>query len=133
MQRPERARLEGSGSRLATRLSDHDVYLLREGTHGRLYDGLGCQLGRDEASFAVWAPNAARVSVIGEFNGWSDSVHPLAVRHDGSGVWEGLVSGVSRGQAYKYRIFSEHRGYTVDKADPFAFFAEAPPATGSRA
>ena len=133
MQRPERARLEGSGSRVATRLSDHDVYLLREGTHGRLYDGLGCQLGRDEASFAVWAPNAARVSVIGEFNGWSDSAHPLAVRHDGSGLWEGVVPGVSRGEAYKYRIFSKHRGYKVDKADPFAFFAEVPPATGSRA
>ena len=116
----------------ATMLTDHDIYLLREGTHGRLYDGLGCHLARHGASFAVWAPNAARVSVIGEFNGWNDGAHRLYARPDGSGIWEGFVGGVAHGHAYKYRIFSEQGGHVADKADPFAFFAEVPPATGSR-
>src|SRR5207244_3285115 len=114
-------------------LTDHDIYLFREGTHGRLYAGLGCQLGRDGATFGVWAPNAARVSVIGAFNGWEPSTHPLAARSDGSGIWTGFVAGVGRGDSYKYHIVSAQAGYVVDKADPFAFYAEAPPATASRA
>ena len=114
-------------------LTDHDVYLFREGTHGGLYRHLGCQLhGPDSASFAVWAPNAQRVSVMGEFNGWDPSAHPLDARADGSGIWQVKVPFARRGQAYKYRIASNLGGYTVDKADPFAFFAEMPPATGSR-
>ncbi len=114
-------------------LTDHDVYLFREGTHGRLYRHLGCELdGPGSASFAVWAPNAQRASVIGEFNGWNASAHPLAPRADGSGIWQGSVPAAARGQAYKYRIVSALGGYTVDKADPFALFAENPPATGSR-
>jgi len=133
MQEPGHARAEAPSRAVATMLTDHDIYLLREGTHGRLYEGLGCHLARDGAQFAVWAPNAAHISVIGEFNGWNDSKHSLAARPDGSGVWEGFVPGVGHGHTYKYRIFSRHAGYKVDKADPFAFFAEAPPATGSRA
>jgi 1,4-alpha-glucan branching enzyme len=114
-------------------LTDHDVYLFREGTHGRLYRHLGCQLGAAAgASFAVWAPNAQRVSVIGDFNGWDPSVHRLDARADGSGIWEGNVPAAQRGQTYKYNIVSTLGGYTVDKADPFAFFAEVAPATGSR-
>ena len=114
-------------------LSEHDVYLFREGTHGRLYRHLGGQLhGPKSASFAVWAPNAQRVSVIGEFNGWDPSAHPLNARADGSGIWQANVPVARPGQAYKYRITSNLGGYTVDKADPFAFFAEVPPATGSR-
>ena len=117
----------------AAMLTDHDVYLFREGTHGRLYRHLGCQLGGAAgASFAVWAPNAQRVSVIGDFNGWDPSAHRLDARADGSGIWEGNVSAAQRGQSYKYNIVSALGGYTVDKADPFAFFAEIPPATGSR-
>ena len=80
-------------------LTDHDIYLFREGKHGRLYAGLGCQLGSDGAAFAVWAPNAARVSVIGDFNDWDPSADPLANRNDGSGIWEGFVPGVGRGDA----------------------------------
>jgi len=115
-------------------LTDHDVYLFREGTHGRLYDKLGCHLAADgkRAHFAVWAPNAETVSVIGEWNGWDPGKNPLAPRKDGSGVWEGKVAKVKRGQSYKYRIRSKVGGHVVDKADPFGFFSELPPATGSR-
>ncbi|MCW7537842.1 1,4-alpha-glucan branching protein GlgB [Aquabacterium sp. A7-Y] len=115
-------------------LSDHDIYLFREGTHGRLYDALGAHLADDgrSAGFAVWAPNAEAVSVIGDWNGWNDQAHRLEPRPDGSGIWEGSVSGPQRGHAYKYRIRSRHGGELLDKADPFAWYAELPPATGSR-
>ncbi len=118
-------------------LTDHDVYLFKEGTHARLYEKFGCHLAKRDgiagAHFCVWAPNAGRVSAIGDWNGWDARTHPLKVREDGSGIWEGFVAGVARGHAYKYRIESRVGGYQVDKADPFAFFAEAPPRTGSRA
>ncbi len=114
-------------------LTEHDVYLLKEGTHGRLYEKLGCHLGEGGAHFAVWAPNARAVSVMGEFNGWRAEAAPLGVRHDGSGVWEGFVPGVARGQAYKYRIAGRDGGFVADKADPFAFHAQTPPETASRA
>ena len=123
-------------SRAGNGLSDRDVYLFREGTHGRLYRAFGCQLGERAgqagATFAVWAPNAASVSVVGDFNVWDGRTNPLAPRADGSGIWEGFVPGVTRGQAYKYRIASAREGYTVDKADPFALCTESPPATASR-
>ena len=114
-------------------LTDHDAYLFREGTHARLYDRLGCHLREGGAHFGVWAPNARRVSVIGEFNGWRPDEHRLAPRSDGSGIWEIDVAGVARGQAYKYRVESNYGDYWVDKADPFAFYAEVPPRTASRA
>ncbi len=113
-------------------LTSHDVYLLREGTHSRLYRKLGCHLQARGAHFGVWAPNAERVAVIGEFNGWNPDADPLSPRHDGCGVWEGHVDGVLPGQAYKYRIVTR-AGEALDKADPFAFFAETPPGTASRA
>jgi len=118
-------------------LTDHDIYLFKEGTHARLYDKFGCHLAERDgvagAHFSVWAPNAQRVSAIGDWNGWEVAAHPLAARTDGSGIWEGFVPGVAHGQAYKYYIESRVGGYQVDKADPFAFCTEAPPRTGSRA
>ena len=117
----------------ARRLTAHDVYFFREGTHRRLYERMGCQLTPQGAQFAVWAPNAERVAVIGDFNGWDAAAHPLAPRWEGSGVWEAEVPGVQRGQAYKYRIESRHGDYRIDKADPLAFYAEVPPGTASRA
>ncbi len=115
-------------------LTDQDIYLFREGTHGRLFDQLGSRLAADGdgAHFAVWAPNAAEVSVIGDWNAWNARADRLAPRLDESGIWEGSVPGVQCGQAYKYRIVSRVGGYTVDKADPFSLFCEAPPATASR-
>jgi 1,4-alpha-glucan branching enzyme len=116
-------------------LTDHDVYLFREGTHGRLFDGLGCQMhsSRNGAQFAVWAPNARAVSVIGDWNGWNPEANPLTPRADSSGIWEGRVREVAQGQAYKYRIVSQSGGHVAEKADPFGFYAESPPATASRA
>src|SRR6266567_234062 len=117
-------------------MSDHDVYLLREGTHTRLYEKLGAHIRRDGkvsgAAFAVWAPNAEAVSVIGDFNGWERARHPLVPRPDGSGIWEGFIGGVGSGARYKYHIASRYDGYRADKGDPFAFSWEAPPLTASR-
>jgi 1,4-alpha-glucan branching enzyme len=115
-------------------LTDHDIYLFNEGTHFRLYDHLGAHLcsveGDREAFFSVWAPNAERVSVVGDFNGWDRSAHPLEPRAS-SGVWQGFAPGVEKGTIYKYHIISRFNGYRVDKADPIAFHAENPPKTGS--
>jgi len=117
-------------------LTEHDVYLFKEGTHVKLADKLGAHLatlgGAEGAQFAVWAPNARYVSVTGEFNGWDKGANPLKPRWDASGVWEGFVPGVEHGASYKYHIASRIDGYRVDKADPFAFYAETPPATASR-
>ena len=113
-------------------LGEQDLYLFREGTHARLYDALGCRLLPDGARFRVWAPNASRVAVIGDWNGWNDSTNPLHPRTDGSGLWEAEVRGAEHGLAYKYRIVAND-GRVVDKADPLALYGEGPPATASRA
>ena len=115
-------------------LSDQDIYLFREGTHGRMYERLGARLAADGsgAHFAVWAPNAAQVSVIGDWNGWNGEANRLAPRGDHSGIWEGSVPGVRHGHAYKYRINSHVGGYQVEKADPYGICSELPPATASR-
>ncbi|MGE0384801.1 MAG: 1,4-alpha-glucan branching protein GlgB [Gammaproteobacteria bacterium] len=118
-----------------SRLTDHDIYLFRQGTHGRLYEKLGahpCRIGDvDGVHFAVWAPNAAQVCVIGDFNHWEGGRDPLAPRWDGSGIWEGFVPGAVHGARYKYRITPRQQGGTFDKGDPFAFAWECPPRTAS--
>jgi 1,4-alpha-glucan branching enzyme len=115
-------------------LTEQDIYLFREGTHSQLQTKLGCHLltPGQGAHFAVWAPNAAAVSVIGDWNGWNAAENPLAPRADSSGVWEGAAPGAQRGQAYKYRITSRVGAFAVDKADPYGVFCESPPATASR-
>jgi 1,4-alpha-glucan branching enzyme len=115
-------------------LSDEDVYLFNEGTHLRLYRGMGARLGTVEGTagvhFAVWAPNAETVSVIGDFNGWDRASHPLRPRAS-SGLWEGFVPGLTQGTVYKYHVVSRYHMYRADKADPFALWAEVPPRTAS--
>jgi len=118
-----------------TLLTEDDTYLFNEGTHYRIYDKLGAhplQEGGEKGTyFATWAPNAERVSVMGDFNGWNKETHPLQLRGQ-SGVWEGFIPGVYPGAVYKYHVMSRLGSYCVDKADPYAFFAEVPPNTGSR-
>ncbi|WP_242343274.1 1,4-alpha-glucan branching protein GlgB [Anaeromyxobacter terrae] len=111
-----------------------DRHLWNEGTNHRAYRTLGAHLGTfeglDGASFAVWAPNAERVSVIGDFNGWDKARHPLR-RLDDTGLWQGFLPGVKKGAVYKYHLRSRERGYEVDKADPFGFMHETAPGTQS--
>ncbi len=115
-------------------LSEEDIFLFNEGSHYRLYEKLGAHpatvSGKEGAYFAVWAPNARHVSVTGDFNGWNKMSHPLQPKAS-SGIWEGFVEGIPEGSIYKYHIESRYKSYNVDKADPFAFYAETPPKTGS--
>ena len=115
-------------------LSNDDLFLFNEGAHYRLYEKLGAHPitmdGVEGTHFAVWAPNARQVSVMGEFNGWDNSSHPLCPKGQ-SGIWEGFIPGVAKGTIYKYCIVSQPSGYYVEKADPFAFYAETPPKTAS--
>ncbi len=116
-------------------LSEEDLFLFHEGSHFHAQNRLGShpgELGGAGAGthFAVFAPAAASVFVVGDFNGWQGGAHPLVPRGD-AGVWEGFVPGVGEGDVYKYRIVSRFRGYTVDKADPYAFRHELPPRTAS--
>ncbi len=117
-----------------TRLTDDDRYLFNQGSHFRLYEKMGAHLatvdGVEGAYFNVWAPNAEQVAVMGDFNGWDTESHPLCPLGQ-SGIWQGFISGIAKGMIYKYHIVSRHNGYRVDKADPFAFYSEVPPRTGS--
>ncbi|MCM8748604.1 1,4-alpha-glucan branching protein GlgB [Thermomicrobiaceae bacterium CFH 74404] len=117
-----------------TLLTDDDLYLFNEGSWLRAYEKLGAHLVQsgDERGvyFAVWAPNARSVSVIGDFNGWTPDRHPLQPRGS-SGIWEGFVPGLDVGTLYKYHIRSHYHGYQVQKADPYGFFHETPPRTAS--
>jgi 1,4-alpha-glucan branching enzyme len=115
-------------------LTDNDLYLFNEGSHFRLYDKLGARVvthaGTSGTYFAVWAPNAEQVSVIGDFNGWDKRRHRLSPKGQ-SGIWEGFFPGVGKGTLFKYHIVSRLNGYRVDKADPFSIFNETPPKTAS--
>jgi 1,4-alpha-glucan branching enzyme len=115
-------------------LSASDLHYFNEGTHSRLYEKLGAHPLTVDAIrgtyFAVWAPNAAQVYVMGDFNGWCKDSHPLQPRGQ-SGIWEGFIAEVGAGAVYKYYIRSQHGGYSVDKADPYGFCHETPPMTAS--
>ena len=115
-------------------ISDLDVHLFCEGTHARIYEKLGAHLstrdGRAGTQFAVWAPNAQAVSVVGDFNGWKTNATPLA-RLAGTGIWSGFVPGVARGDLYKYRIVSPSGQILPDKADPYGVAQQTPPNNAS--
>ncbi|HEY3247748.1 MAG TPA: 1,4-alpha-glucan branching protein GlgB [bacterium] len=121
-----------------SRLTDDDLHLFNEGTHLRLYDRLGAHPaeaggeagGEAGTYFAVWAPDAERVSVIGDFNGWTagrEALRPRGV----SGIWEGFLPGIAPGAVYKYHVTSRVAGHVGEKADPYGFYHEVPPRTGS--
>jgi 1,4-alpha-glucan branching enzyme len=120
-----------TGSRPESLLTDGDIHLFNEGTHHRLWEKLGSHIVPGGVIFGVWAPNAERVSVVGDFNDWNKESHPLRAR-EGSGVWEGFIPDLGRGATYKYHIVSRGNGYRVDKADPMAVLQEQPPATASK-
>ena len=113
-------------------LTPFDLHLFNEGTHGHLYEKMGAHLSTDPdgATFAVWAPNADSVSVIGDFNSWDKTANQLHPREQ-SGIWEGFVPGVGHGALYKYHVHSRVTRTGMDKADPFAAFSEAPPRQAS--
>ena len=111
-------------------LTDWDFHLFNEGTHLKLWHKLGAHIVPDGVIFGVWAPNAVRVSVIGDFNGWNYDSHPLELRED-SGLWEGFVPDIKKGTVYKFHIVSRFNNYRVDKADPFGVHHEKSPKTAS--
>jgi 1,4-alpha-glucan branching enzyme len=118
----------------ATFVTDDDIYLFNEGSHLRLYDALGAHAteldGVAGVRFAVWAPNAETVAVIGDFNEWDGARHRLFPRAS-SGIWQGFVPGLETGALYKFRITARD-GYLVEKADPIAYAAEVAPRTASQ-
>jgi len=115
--------------------TDFDIHLIGAGKHYKLYEKMGSKPmvhdGVQGTYFAVWAPNAENVSVIGEFNGWNRNSHPLNSRWDSSGIWEGFIPGVGEGTIYKYNIRTRGSGASLEKGDPFAQQWEIPPKTAS--
>jgi len=115
--------------------TDFDISLFKAGKHFRLYEKLGAHLtevnGVKGVYFAVWAPSARYVSVVGDFNYWNHGEHRLQVRWDSSGIWEGFIPGIEKGTVYKYKIQSYNDNLLTEKADPFALYCERPPNTAS--
>ncbi|MDD5211612.1 MAG: 1,4-alpha-glucan branching protein GlgB [Sulfuricurvum sp.] len=119
-----------------SRLSELDIYLFKQGNHTKLYEKLGSHRmtydGIEGFYFAVWAPNAQSVSVCGDFNHYHTNSHPLRLREDDSGIWEGFIAGIEQGLTYKYHIVSKFHNIVHDKSDPFAFYSEKPSKSASR-
>jgi 1,4-alpha-glucan branching enzyme len=115
--------------------TDFDIDLFKGGKHFRLYEKLGAHLievdGVKGVYFSVWAPTAKSVSVVGDFNFWTQGEHELQVRWDSSGIWEGFIPNIVKGTTYKYKIQSNNNEIITEKADPFAFYCEKPPHTAS--
>lgn len=116
-------------------ITDYDVYLFKQGAHTNMYEKLGSHIIESDGTlgvhFALWAPNAEYVSVMGDFNGWNKGSHRLQPRWDESGIWETFIPGLGKGEVYKYYIESKFNKYRVEKADPYARRSELPPKTAS--
>jgi 1,4-alpha-glucan branching enzyme len=116
-------------------LSEFDIALFKSGKHYHLYRKMGAHLlstaGKEGCYFSVWAPHAKFVSVIGSFNHWNAQQHPLYPRWDSSGIWEGFIPSVRRGDLYKYHVVNRHNDIQQDKADPFAFHSQKAPNNAS--
>ncbi len=116
-------------------LTDQDTNRFNSGKAYEIYNKMGSHLavheGKEGVSFAVWAPNASEVSVIGEFNHWDKKANMLSPRWDSSGIWEGFIPGVKKGDLYKYAIRNDFHNINLEKSDPFAKFCQTPPATAS--
>jgi 1,4-alpha-glucan branching enzyme len=129
-----RSELHEDPYRFGGTLGELDVYLLAEGTDMRMYDKLGAHLttvdGVPGVHFAAWAPNALRVSVVGEFNNWDGRRHPMRFQHD-TGIWTIFMPGLSEGELYKYEVKTRHMDYLVAKSDPVGFYSEPRPRTAS--
>jgi 1,4-alpha-glucan branching enzyme len=114
-------------------LSDYDLHLLHEGRHWQSYHKLGAHLrsinGVDGVNFAVWAPNATGVSIVGDFNSWDGRRHPMR-KHIPSGIWELFVPSLGEGTLYKFQV--RNGDSVVEKSDPYGFAAEVPPRTASK-
>ena len=114
--------------------TEEDISNFQNGTHYRLYEHFGSHeievLNTRGYYFAVWAPNATFISITGNFNDWNKESHPLKVRLDKSGIWEGFIPKLGKGEVYKYHIIG-YKGRTMDKGDPFANFWEKRPLTAS--
>jgi len=115
--------------------TDYDIHLFKEGNAFKLYEKFGahrmCVENQEGIYFSVWSPNAESVSVVGDFNGWDPQSHPLAIRWDRSGIWEGFIPDVRKGSLYKFHIVSKEHRYRVDKGDPFGLFWEISPRTAT--
>jgi 1,4-alpha-glucan branching enzyme len=115
-------------------LSDFDLHLLAEGNHLKSYEKLGAHLWEcgevRGVLFAVWAPNASRVSVTGDFNRWNGARHPMRLRPE-CGIWELFIPGLGEGECYKFEMRSRAGDHIIQKSDPFAFYSEVRPKTGS--
>lgn len=115
--------------------TEFDINLFKSGKHYKLYEKFGSHMmtldGVEGTYFAVWAPTAKHVSVVGDFNFWVEGAHPLNVRWDSSGIWEGFIPGAGKGTKYKYKIHSNNNDIKTEKADPYARRAEHPPNTAS--
>lgn len=118
-----------------TLFTEFDIHLFQSGKHYKLYEKMGSHVVQNQGVtgtyFSVWAPNAASVHVIGNFNGWNDQSHGLYPRWDGSGIWEGWIEQIGNGEIYKYSIVTNNGGGKLEKGDPYALRWEIPPQTAS--
>src|SRR5579871_3569002 len=115
-------------------ISDYDIYLFRQGRLLEAYNSFGAHVteinGIKGVRFAVWAPNAHHISIVGDFNSWDPRIHPMQVHAD-SGIWELFIPGCTAGTTYRYAIRSHNAGYQAEKSDPYGFYFELRPANAS--